>query len=129
MTEAVAIIDSTYRWSVVVVLAVVFATCILPGAYRKGFPRNPPLYGIGVGLLLVCYGVVGALMFRESITDAFLLRAQFGFPVPDSGIFGYGWGFIFGYTFILSGVAILVIGNIMVALGKVPPWISNTKRR
>jgi hypothetical protein len=125
MGEMQAIVDSTYRWGVVAFLSVSFAVCLLPGAYKKGFPKHPPLYGIGFGLLFIGSGLVLAPMFRESIVDALLLRARFGFMVADTGIHSYGWCFVFGYAILIASAAMLLVGTIMVMLGKVPPWISN----
>jgi hypothetical protein len=51
----------------------------------------------------------------------------FGAYVPDTGIHSYGWFFVFGYSIVLSNAAVLVIGEAMVAAGKVPPWISKAK--
>jgi hypothetical protein len=76
---------------------------------------------------MIGVGIVLALIVRESITDAILLRARFGFMVPDTGIHGYGWAFVFGYSMLLSSLITLLVGAVMVALGKVPPWISKAK--
>jgi hypothetical protein len=125
MGDVQTIVDSTYRWGMVALLAIACSACLIPGAYQKGFPKTFPLYGVGGGLLLIVAGLALALVFSESLVDALLLRARFGFMVPDTGVHSYGWALVFGYAIVLTNVAILLIGTVMAALGKVPPWISN----
>jgi hypothetical protein len=129
MGELQPIVDSTYRWGMVAVMSVMLAACFLPSAYRLGFPKHSPLYGIGSGLVLIGAGLAFALMFRESIVDALLLRARFGFMVPDTGVHGYGWALVFGYSLVFASALTLLIGSIMLTFGKVPPWISNNNER
>jgi hypothetical protein len=91
---AASIVDSTFRWGLVLFLALAFLVSLFPGAYAKGFPSRPQL------------------------------RAPFGFMVPDTSPHGYGWGLVFGYAWVLANAALLLVGAAMVAIGKVPPWIS-----
>jgi hypothetical protein len=120
-------VDSTYRWIEVLLLATALAVCLTPGAYNKGFPKQGPLHMILGAFLLVAAGVVLAPVFGESIVDALLLRARFGFIVPDVHPHGYGWAFVFGYALILANAALLVVGAAMTALGKLPPWIAKNR--
>jgi hypothetical protein len=127
MAGAELTVDSTYRWVMVLMLSAALALCIVPGAYNKGFPKQGALYMMVSSLVMIGVGVVLAVIFRESILDAILLRARFGFIVPDTGIYGYGWAFVFGYSMLLSSLVTLLIGVVMVSMGKVPPWISKAK--
>jgi hypothetical protein len=106
-------IDSTYRWGFVLVLAVVLTTIFCSDVNRKRSAQTIAKYGIGGGLVLVVAALVFALAFGESLLDALLLRAQFGFLVPDSGIHGYGWGLVFGYALALASAATFVIKLIL----------------
>ena len=127
MLEGELTVDSTYRWVVVLLMAASLAACWIPAAYNRGFPKNGPLHMMTGALVFIGVGVVLAPIFGESIVDAVLLRARFGFIVPDTGIHSYGWAFVFGYSFLLSSVITLLVGVVMVAMGKVPPWISKAK--
>jgi hypothetical protein len=120
-------VDSTYRWVVVLLMAAMLAACLIPGAYRTGFRKTGLPHMMISALVLIGAGVVSAPIFGESIIDALLLRARFGFMFPDTGIHGYGWAFVFGYSMFLSSVTTLLVGVVMVSMGKVPPWISKTK--
>jgi hypothetical protein len=120
-------VDSTYRWVVVLLMAAALAACLIPGAYRTGFRKTGLSHMMTSALVLIGVGIVLAPIFGESIVDAVLLRARFGFMVPDTGIHGYGWAFVFGYSMFLSSVTTLLVGVVMVAMGKVPPWIDKAK--
>jgi len=118
------VVDSTYRWAVVVILAVLYAMALLPGAYRSGFARKGNIRQIHGALVMILAGGVLSLVFNESILDAALLRARFGFLVPDEGIHSYGWFFIFGYGLLAANGIVLVVGTLMTKTGRLPPWIS-----
>jgi len=49
--------------------------------------------------------------------------------VPDTGVHGYGWALVFGYSLVFASALTLLIGSIMLTFGKVPPWISNNNER
>ena len=120
-------VDSTYRWVVVLVMAAALTACLIPGAYRTGFRKTGLLHMMTGACVLIGVGSVLAPIFGESLVDAVLLRARFGFMVPDTGIHTYGWAFVFGYSMFLSSATTLLVGVVMVSMGKVPPWISKTK--
>jgi hypothetical protein len=44
--------------------------------------------------------------------------------VPDTHVHSYGWGFVFGYPIVVANAIVLVVGVVMVKLGRVPPWIA-----
>jgi hypothetical protein len=73
--------------------------------------------------VLVGIGAILAKVFNESLVDALLLRAYFGFMVPDTGVHSYGWFLIFGYAILLANLLLLVVGVVMIRLGRVPPWV------
>ena len=127
MSGAESIVDNTYRWVEVLLLASALTVCLVPGQYQKGFPKRMPLAFVLNGFGLAVVGCVLAPIFGESIADAAMLRARFGFMVPDVHPHGYGWALIFGYAIALAGGALLTIGHVMLRLGKVPPWVSSDK--
>jgi hypothetical protein len=117
-------VDSTYRWIEVLLMAAAFAACLIRGAYNVGFSKKLPLrLMLGASALVAC-GVALAPVFGESIVDAVLLRARFGFIVPDGHPHGYAWFFMFGYALLLAGTVLLIIGFTVTAVGKVRSWIS-----
>ncbi len=116
-------VDSTFRWSSVVVLAVLYLACLIPGSYRKGFPRRPRLQSTLVAIGLIAIGLLLATLFGESVIDAALLRAQFGYVRPETGIYGYGWALVFGYSILLANIGLTVVGEVMIRTGRTPPWI------
>ena len=124
MTAVELTVDSTYRWIEVLLLAAALAACLIPVAYNKGFPKRGPLHMIWAALLLIAAGTALAPIFGESVVDALLLRARFGFMVPDEHPHGYGWAFMFGYALLVANAALLVVGAAMTAFGKAPPWIA-----
>lgn len=128
MAGADLIVDNTYRWGLVIFLATAFAVTLFRGAYAEGFPKRPHFNAIVHALIIICVSVALAPIFGESIVDALLLRAPFGFMFPDTSPHGYGWGLVFGYSWVFAHVALLAIGAVMVALGKVPPWVSGASQ-
>lgn len=128
MSEDFVIIDSAYRWAIVLLIAVVLLMVILPVAYRKGFPKRISIQQIIGGVILAGIGAVAAVIFREPVADALLLRARFSFMVPDSGVHGYGWFLVFGYGIVLANVVVLVVGVAMTRLGRLPPWVEKADR-
>ena len=88
-----------------------------------------PLEQIVGAAILVGVGVVLARIFDETIVDALLLRAQFGFLFPDTGVHGYGWAFVFGYALLFSNVLVLAVGFVMTRLGRLPPWVGDSRDR
>ena len=116
-------VDNTYRWAIVLLLTAGLAATLVPVSYRKGFPTRMPLQLIAAALVLVGIGAILAKVFNESLVDALLLRAYFGFMVPDTGVHGYGWFLIFGYAILLANLLLLAVGAVMVRLGRVPPWV------
>jgi hypothetical protein len=128
MGGAESIVDNTYRWVEVLLIASAMTACLVPGQYRKAFPKRMPLSFISTGAVLLVVGCVLAPIFGESVFDAVLLRARFGFMVPDVHPHGYGWAFMFGYVIALVGAALLIIGGVMLRFGKVPPWISSDRK-
>jgi ABC-type uncharacterized transport system permease subunit len=111
MAELESIVDSTYRWTLVVLMGLAFAACLIPGAYNKGFPKRPPLQMMYGALVLIVAGIVLAPIFGEPIIDAALLRARFGFMVPDTHPHGYGWALVFGYAWGLASVVLFLLGT------------------
>ena len=122
-------VDSTYRWTIVLLLTAALTATLVPVAYRKGFPTRMPLEQIVGAAILVGVGVVFARIFDEAIVDALLLRAQFGFLFPDTGVHGYGWAFVFGYGILFANLLVLAIGVVMTRLGRLPPWIDGSRDR
>jgi len=127
MTGGESIVDSTYRWCEVAILTALYASCLIYAAYQRGFPKRAPVSGIVGGVALVVAGLIMAPLFGESILDAALLRARFGFMVPDEHPHGYGWALMFGYAIVVANVTLLAVGAVMTSLGKVPPWISSDR--
>lgn len=105
-------IDSTYRWAVVFVLAAMLSCGFLVSAYRSGFAPRMSLHSLGVGALLVFGAVLVGRLMGEDFWQALLLRARFGVPFEDDGIHGYGWGLVFGYSLMLAGAVTWVLGNL-----------------
>ena len=68
--------------------------------------------------MLIGAGLAFALILRESIVDALLLRARFGFMVPDTGVHGYGWALVFGYSLVFASALTLLIGSTLPKLNK-----------
>jgi hypothetical protein len=102
------VVDSTYRWVETLLLAAAFTSCSLPRIFRNRVPTKA-LVKLFVGaLLLIVGGLVLAPVFGESMLDALLLRARFGFMVPDEHPHSYGWAFIFGYSLLISSVALML---------------------
>jgi hypothetical protein len=122
MSGGAIIVDSTYRWVLVCILAVAFVISLM-GQYRIGFNTRDPLRALVYGALIAVASALFSPIFGDSIVDALLLRANFGFIVPDEQPHGFAWGLIFGYSWVLANAAILAIGRVMVAFGRVPPWV------
>ena len=64
-------------------------------------------------MVLIGVGFVLSRLFDESMTDALLLRAKFGFMVADTGVHSYGWCFVFGYTLLFANVLLLATGSFL----------------
>lgn len=107
------VVDSTYRWLFVIVLAVALTIALLSNSRNERVPARLLKFGIGGGVALALSGLLLAVVFNEPLVDALLLRSWFGFPVPDTGIHGYGWGLIFGYSLILASVTAFVVNYIL----------------
>jgi hypothetical protein len=89
MSGGAIIVDSTYRWVLVCLLAVAFVISLMPGQYRIGFNNRDPLRALGYGTLIAVASALFSPIFGDSIVDALLLRANFGFIVPDEQPHGF----------------------------------------
>jgi len=105
-------VDSSYRWLFVAGLVIAFAAVLLPVAYSRRFPIKLPIAGIGIGIVLTFVGIGHALLFNESLLDALLLRAPFGFPGSAPYGLGYGRWIASGYAFAAASALVLAIGTI-----------------
>jgi hypothetical protein len=123
------VVDSTYRWFVVLLLAAAYIFLLLPAFYRYRLPKRSVLWQMAAGTALVALGLILSQVFRESALDALLLRAIFGFMVPDTGIHGYGWFFVFGYAIFIANSVLLVVGIGVGLLRRRPPWSDPPEHR
>ena len=103
--------DSPYQWGLVLIVTGALISLLLPAAYRQGFPRRAPLQQMAFGSALIVVGMLLSQVFGDSLLDAVLLRAR------------YAWCFVFGYPIVIANAIVLVVGIVMVKLGRVPPWI------
>lgn len=110
-------IDPTYRWIVVGGFSAVIAVSFLYSAYRRGFDPYTLWPGLVAGSSCIGYAVLMSRVFGEDLLDALLLRVRFGMPFSDSGIQGYGWGFVLGYALLISMMICYLLGNLGLRFG------------
>ena len=118
MAGVETVVDSTYRWVETLLLAAAFTACTLPRVWRNRVPRAALLRLFWGSLLLIASGLALAPVFGENLLDAALLRARFGFMVPDEHPHSYGWAFIFGYSILMSSLALMLAQSLMRAYEK-----------